>query len=204
MSIRYLNKSSVIFPFITGIILGLAAKLVDTPDITSTFPIFEDIFARFGIWIWSAALLAVFSKKAPLAALRTFMFFTGMLSAYYSYTIVFLKFFPKSQIILWSVIATFTPVCGFAIWHIRKKGWYTNILASLPLIILFSEWYLTGKDNLLLFTIYTCMALSLLIVFPTNRKRLFSLLLAFTIAFIWIQLIQNGMAVNPYAQLLNI
>ena len=208
------NICPFILPFILGIVLGIIAKLVDVPYITSKIPIFDDIMGRFGIWVWTAAVISILSKTALFAALRSFMFFIGMLSAYYGYTVLFLKFFPKSQMILWGGIAMITPFCGFLIWQIHKERHYVNFISSLPFTIFFTEWYLTaftgqywtfitGKDELLLGIAYLCFTFSLLAVIPTNKKRLFSLLYGLLIAIILVQLIQAEIIVNPYG-LLNI
>lgn len=98
------NVYALFYPFIIGIVLGITAKLIDVPYVTSKFPVFDDIMGRFGIWVWAAAIISILSKTALFAAVRSFMFFIGMLPAYYSYTVLFLKFFPKSQILLWSGI----------------------------------------------------------------------------------------------------
>ncbi len=206
------NKRSLILPLIIGIVLGITAKLVDVPYITCDFPVFDDIMGRFGIWVWAAALIAVFSKTPLLAAVRSFLFFIGMLLAYYGYTLLFLGFFPKSQMILWGGIAMITPFCGFLIWHIHKNKHYANLIASLPFILFFTEWYLTAfieqywsaRDKILLFIAYLCMTLSLLAAIPTNKKRLLSLLDGVVISIVLIRLIQAGIIVNLYEQLLNV
>ena len=84
------KKRSIILPFVIGIFLGITAKLVDVPNITYRFPIFDDVMARFGIWVWAAAFIAILSKSPLFAAVRSFVFFVGMLSAYYGYTILFM------------------------------------------------------------------------------------------------------------------
>ena len=118
---KEIKKSSLILPFIIGIVLGIIAKFADGRNIMYYFPEFADIMGRFGIWVWAAALIAVRSKTALSAAIRSFGFFIGMLLAYYGYTVLFLKFFPKSQMILWGCIAVITPFCGFLIWHVHKN-----------------------------------------------------------------------------------
>lgn len=209
------NICPLILPFIIGIVLGIIAKLADGRDFMYYFPVFADIMGRFGIWVWAAAIISIRSKTALFAAVRSFVFFFGMLSAYYGYTILFLNFFPKSQIILWSVIAMVTPFCGFLVWHIHKESHYINFISCLPFTIFFTEWYLTAftgrywtfgtaKDELLLSIAYLCLTFSLLAVVPTNKKRLFSLLYGLLISIILIQLIQAEIIVNPYEQLLNI
>lgn len=206
------NICPLILSFIIGIVLGILAKLVDVPYITSDFPVFDDIMGRFGIWVWAAALISILSKTALSAAVRSFVFFIGMLSAYYGYTVLFLHFVPKSQIILWSGIAVVTPFCGFLIWHIQKESYYADFISSLPFVLFFTEWYLTAfadgywdfKDKLLLCIAYLCFTFSLLAVVPTNRKRLLSLIYGLLLSIILIWLIQAGIIINPYEELLNI
>ena len=179
---KELDCRSLILPFVISVVLGITAKLVDVPYITCDFPIFDDIMRRFGIWVWAAALIAVRCKTPLLAAARSFAFFIGMLSAYYGYTVLVLKFFPGSQI------------------------------ASLPFILLIIEWdltvftdgYYTVQDKLLLFIVYLCMALSLLAAIPAKKKRLFSLVYGSLISLVLILLIQTGTIVNLYGKLLNI
>lgn len=208
------NLYSLFLPFIIGIVLGITAKLIDVPYVTSKFPIFDNIMGRFGIWVWTATIISILSKTALFAAVRSFVFFIGMLFAYYGYTVLFLHFFPKSQIILWGAIAMITPFCGFLIWQIHKERHYTNFISSLPFMIFFTEWYLTAftgrywtfstaKDKLLLGIAYLCFTFSFLAVIPTNKKRLFSLLYGVLESIILILLIRAGIIVNPY-DLLNI
>lgn len=207
---KKLNIYSLFLPFIIGIVLGITAKLIDVPDVTSEYPIFDDIMGRFGIWVWAAAIISILSKTALFAAVRSFLFFIGMLSAYYGYTVLFLNFFPKSQIILWGGIAIITPFCGFLIWQIHRGHHYANFISSLPFMIFFTEWYLTVftgryfstvKDKLLLGIVYLCFTFSFLTVINLNKKRLFSLLYGILESIILILLIRAGIIVNPYDML---
>lgn len=212
--IKKSNVYSLFLPFIIGIALGIIAKLIDVPYVTSKFPVFDDIMGRFGIWVWVAAIISILSKTALFAAVCSFAFFVGMLSAYYGYTVLFLNFFPKSQIVLWGSIAIVTPFCGVMIWQIHGKHHYTNFISSLPFMIFFTEWYLTAftgrywtfsttKDKLLLGIVYLCFTSSLLAVIPTNKKRFFSLLYGILESIILILLIRTDIIFNPY-ELLNI
>lgn len=202
----------MLLQMISGILLGITAKLVDVPYITCDYPVFDDMMGRFGIWVWAAALIAVRSRNPFHAAVRSFVFFVGMLSAYYGYTVLFLKFFPGSQMVLWGGIAMITPFCGFLMWHIHKNTSYADLIASLPFVLFFTEWYLTAftaqnwsyKDRLLLFIAYLCMTLSLAAAIPTNKRRIFSLFYAMLLSVVLIWLIQAGIMVNFYDQLLNV
>lgn len=206
------TAGTMLLPMIPGILLGITAKLVDVPYITCDYPVFDDMMGRFGIWAWAAALIAVRSRTSFHAAVRSFVFFVGMLSAYYGYTVLFLKFFPGSQMVLWGGIAMITPFCGFLMWHIHKNTSYADLIASLPFVLFFTEWYLTAftaqnwsyKDRLLLFIAYLCMTLSLAAAIPTNKRRIFSLSYAMLLSVVLIWLIQAGIMVNFYDQLLNV
>lgn len=206
------TAGTMLLQMISGILLGITAKLVDVPYITCDYPVFDDMMGRFGIWVWAAALIAVRSRNPFHAAVRSFVFFVGMLSAYYGYTVLFLKFFPGSQMVLWGGIAMITPFCGFLMWHIHKNTSYADLIASLPFVLFFTEWYLTAftaqnwsyKDRLLLFIAYLCMTLSLAAAIPTNKRRIFSLFYAMLLSVVLIWLIQAGIMVNFYDQLLNV
>jgi len=166
---------------------------------------------RFGIWVWAAALIAIRSKTPLLAAARSPAFFAGMLMAYYGYTVLFLGFFPKSQMILWGIVSMATPFCGFLIWHIHKKKHYANWIASLPFTLFFTEWYLTVfaerylmvEEKLSLLIVYIGMTFSLLAVVPA-KKRLFGLLYGLFLSMLLIWLVQAGIIVNLYEQMLNV
>lgn len=206
------TAGTMLLQMISGILLGITAKLVDVPYITCDYPVFDDMMGRFGIWVWAAALIVVRSRTPFHAAVRSFVFFVGMLSAYYGYTVLFLKFFPGSQMVLWGGIAMITPFCGFLMWHIHKNTSYADLIASLPFVLFFTEWYLTAftaqnwsyKDRLLLFIAYLCMTLSLAAAIPTNKRRIFSLFYAMLLSVVLIWLIQAGIMVNFYDQLLNV
>ncbi|QHI72917.1 hypothetical protein [Aminipila terrae] len=193
---------SILFTVTIGIILGLVAKLVDVPQITGTLPILDDIFGRFGVWIFIATLLSVFSNTPVYAAIRVFSFFISMLLTYYAYTILFLGFFPKSQIILWSFISIFSPICAAAMWYAKGNKGIANILAAAPIVALCTEWYITGRENILLLTFYICMIVCLLICVIKKAKRCLPVLLI--AAVITLLLIRVGWMDLIYGGLLNI
>ena len=193
---------NMIIPIIVGITLGLIAKWVDVPELTSELPIFDDIFARFGIWIFTATLLSIFSDTPMYAAIRVFIFFVSMVFSYYIYTILFLGFFPKEQIILWSIISLISPFCGAIIWNVRGNGEISCILAALPITILYTEWYLTGNENGLLFIAYAFMTVFFIIFIFQNIKQCLSIMVITVIlSFI---LIKTGTINYLYIRLLNI
>lgn len=198
----YKKSHSIIAAVIMGVILGLLAKLVDVPDITGVMPIFDHIFGRFGIWIFTATLLAVCSDTPWNAASKVFVFFVSMLSTYYIYTILFLGFFPKGQIILWGTISMISPLCAVAIWYANQKNLIGNILAALPIVVLCTEWYITARENILLLIVYLCMIVCLLIYVPKDRKHF--LLTILITAIMTLFLVKTALMYSVYEVLLNI
>ena len=182
--------------------MGLAAKLVDVPEVTWRFPIFDNIGGRFGIWIFAAALLAVRSKTPLHSAIRVFGFFAAMLLTYYLYTILFLGFFPKSQMILWGSISLISPFCAIIMWYANENKRSGEILAALPIALLLSEWFVTGDGNLILLLAYLVMIVLILIVVSQNIKRCMAIIIfAMIITFI---LINTGFMDFICRELLNI
>ena len=113
----------------------------------------------------------------------------SFLFTYYAYTVLFLGFFPKSQILFWGLCALVSPLCAFLIWFARGKGWFSNFLISLPIAVLAAEVYMTGKGNSVLQIIYFCMCLCLLLVLPKKRIQCAPvLLITFLVFFVLIKL----------------
>lgn len=181
--------SYLVTALLIGFAMGLLAKLVDNPRVTGIVPVFDDLGGRLGIWIFTATLLAVFCNSPGMAAIRTFIYFMSFLFTYYAYTVLFLGFFPKSQILFWGLCALVSPLCAFLIWFARGKGWFSNFLISLPIAVLAAEVYMTGKGNLVLQIIYFCMCLCLLLVLPKKRIQCAPvLLITFLVFFVLIKL----------------
>ncbi|MFF2015856.1 hypothetical protein [Paenibacillus sp. NPDC058177] len=127
---------SIVTAIIIGAILGLAAKLVDTPNMN---PIFDNIGGRLGIWVFVATLLSVFSSSPKLASVKIFSFFASMLAVYYVYTVLVLHFFPRKEIMFWGICALVSPVCAYWMWYARGKGWLSSFIMALPITALLIE-----------------------------------------------------------------
>lgn len=156
---------SVFWTIIIGAILGILAKVVDNPNIN---PIFDDIGGRLGIWVFIATFLAIYASSPELAAIRVFVFFESMLFTYYMYTIYFLNFFPKRQIIFWNLCVLITPIYAFVMWFARGRSLFSDFCAAIPIAVISSEAYISCKSNILLQSIYVCLIIVLLF---NNKKR---------------------------------
>ncbi|MHA7583378.1 hypothetical protein ACX12E_23795 [Paenibacillus vandeheii] len=169
---------SIVSAIVIGVILGLAAKLVDTQGIN---PIFDAIGGRLGIWIFVATLLSVFSYSPKLAAVKIFSFFVSLLTVYYVYTVLFLHFFPKREIVFWGICALISPVCAYVMWYARGYGIVSSLILSLPITALLSEGFQLRHAYLpehthyylipILMGIYLIMVIVLLFIVPKSPLR---------------------------------
>jgi len=170
---------SILAAIAVGVILGIAAKLVDSPAIN---PVFTDVGDRLGIWIFVATLLSVYSYSPQLAAIRIFAFFGSMLTVYYVYTTFVLHFFPGKAILFWGIVAAVSPVCAYIMWYARGNGWLATIISALPVTVLMVEGYELRNAYLpvhhhyylipWLMGIYLLMIVALLILLPNKQRRL--------------------------------
>ncbi|WP_342570610.1 hypothetical protein MKY85_20000 [Paenibacillus sp. FSL R5-0749] len=189
------NVLSIVIVITIGIVLGLAAKLVDTQGIN---PIFDDIGGRLGIWIFVATLISVFSYSPKLAAAKVLFFFLSLLTVYYVYTVFFLHFFPMREIVFWGICAVVSPVCAYVMWYARGNGWVSSLVLCTPITALLSEGYQLRDAYLpdhthyylipILMGIYLIMIIVLLFIVPTSRLKFLiilpiSLILSFIIIY---------------------
>lgn len=175
---------SIIYAFIIGAVLGLVAKLVDSPGIN---PIFDHIGSRLGVWIFVATLLSVFSDSPKQAAIKVFTFFVALLTVYYVYTVFILHFFPQKVIIFWSICAVISPICAYMMWYSGGNGLFSNIMLSLPAAVLLAEGYNLRNAYLPIHThyylipwmqgIYLLMIIILFLSIAKKGKHLFLTLL---------------------------
>lgn len=121
--------------FILGVILGVISKALDEIP-SNELPYFLEIldlrnfFSRLGVWIFLAVLIAVYSKSPFRASLDVFLFFAGMVSSYYIYTIYIAGFFPKSYMMIWIIMTMLSPLLAFICWYAKGKGNIAIIISS--------------------------------------------------------------------------
>jgi hypothetical protein len=139
---RYLIK--LLF-FIVGILAGLISKYVDTIPangiVGNLINIISQISSEIGIWVFIAVIIAVRSKTPKAGAVNVFLFFAGMLLAYYIYSMKLFTFFPTYYFIRWGLIALLSPFAAYIVWFSRGSDWIAALCAALPIGLLVSEGY---------------------------------------------------------------
>lgn len=125
-----------------GIVLGLLAKYLDT--VPSTALDLGNFLSRFAFWLLAALCIAVYSSSAVRAAINVFLFFAGMVAAYYLYSYFVAGFFPKSYAMIWVGATAVSPLLAFVCWYAKGKGRIAFALSALILAVLFDMCFYFG------------------------------------------------------------
>lgn len=186
---------NTILIFLLGIILGLFSKWLDNLSINDEIwwqhfiGILDlgNVFSYFGIWIFLATTISVFSKTPLRASLNVFLFFLGMTISYHLYTVLFSGFNPKSYMMIWYIITLITPILAFICWYAKSNNKISIIICNgiLAVMMLFSfgigMWYFDFKS-----IIDTILFLGTIVVLYKNLKNsIYSLLIAIVLAFVF-------------------
>lgn len=190
-------KSSIInttLILLLGVILGVFSKWLDNLSIDSTvwwqnilgILDLRNVFSLFGIWIFIAVTISVFSKTPFRAALNVLLFFIGMTTSYHLYTIYFCGFNPLRYMKIWYKITLITPILSYVCWYAKGISKVSIIISSFILCIMFISsfsigiWYFDIKSviNLLIFIG------TVLVLYTKPKNSIYSLIVALFLAFI--------------------
>lgn len=156
LSRKLLYSASI---FIIGVILGVISKVLDTTP-SNYLPYFLEIldignfFSRMGVWIFLAVVISVYSKSPIWSAINVFLFFVGMVSSYYLYTVLVAGFFSKSYMMIWIIMTCISPLFAFVCWYAKGKGIFAMSISSIIFMFIsrqtfgFGVWYFYIKYNL--------------------------------------------------------
>ena len=138
-----------------GLGLGFLAKYIDSISLNRAVPWhgfleltdMRNLLSRPGIWVFTGALIALYSARPFRASLNLIVFFIGMFVAYYWYSYLMFGFWPLYYMRAWFLIILLTPIAGYFIWYARGYGWFAVLMAALllglmaSLSISFGMWY---------------------------------------------------------------
>lgn len=163
--IEYLNKirkpeyisgtKKIIYPLIIlalGVVLGIISKVLDETA-SNLLPSFieqldlRNFFSRMGIWMLLGVCISIYSKTPIRGGINTLLFFIGMVSSYYIYTITVAGFFPKSYMMIWIVMTLLSPFFGVICWYAKGTHIISVCISSVIFMMMtrqafhFGFWY---------------------------------------------------------------
>ena len=199
--IRIMNKSikmqnkiiNTFLIFLFGMILGIFSKWLDNLSIDDSVWCqhilgmleLRNVFSLFGIWLFIALTISVFSKTPKRASINVLCFFLGMTVSYHLYTILFCGFNPIRYMMIWYGFTLISPLLAYACWYAKGKNKISMIISSLILSVMFISsfhigiWYFDLKSiiDLLIF-------IGTVIVLYVNPKNtIYSLVISIILAF---------------------
>ena len=199
--IRIMNKSikmqnkiiNTFLIFLFGMILGIFSKWLDNLSIDDSVGWqhilgmldLRNVFSLFGIWLFIALTISVFSKTPRRASINVLCFFLGMTVSYHLYTILFCGFNPMRYMMIWYGFTLISPLLAYVCWYAKGKNKISMIISSLILSVMFISsfhigiWYFDLKSiiDLLIF-------IGTVIVLYVNPKNtIYSLVISIILAF---------------------
>lgn len=107
-----------------------------------------------GIWLFLAILISVYSKTPVRSGINVFLFFAGLVSSYYLYTIMIAGFFPKSYMTIWIIMTIISPLFAYVCWYAKGKGIMATSISAIIIMFIsrqafgIGNWYIYIKDTL--------------------------------------------------------
>lgn len=190
LSKKIANTSSIL---LLGIILGIFSKWLDNLSIDDAiwwqhiFGILDlrNLFSLFGIWIFIATTISVFSKTPLRASLNVFLFFVGMTVSYHLYTIFFSGFNPKNYMMIWYGITIITPILAFICWYAKGNGKISIIISGIILAIMMLSSFSIGMLYFDLRSIIDTLLFvgTILVLYVNPKNSIYSLIISLILVF---------------------
>ncbi len=132
-----------------GLALGAAAKHLDfipsneLPYLVQSLDL-RNFFSRLAVWILIAVIISVYSSTPVRAGINTFLFFLGMLTTYYAYTIYIAGFFPGDYMLIWVGLTVLSPFLAFICWYATGEGKVSLLISATITGVLFMQAFSFG------------------------------------------------------------
>ena len=180
--------------FLLGVILGIFSKWLDNLSIDDSIwwqyilgiLNLRNVFSMFGIWIFIAVTISVYSKTPLRASINVLLFFIGMTISYHLYTLIFSGFNPMRYMLIWYGITLISPLLAYICWYSKGTNKISMLISSMILCVMFLSsfnigfWYfdLESIIDLLIFIGTIC------VLYVSPKNTIYSLFISIILAFI--------------------
>ena len=193
LQMKYRIRNTLLI-FLLGVILGIFSKWLDNLSINDAIwwqyiigiMDLRNVFSLFGIWIFIAVTISVFSKTPLRASINVFVFFVGMSVSYHLYTIYFSGFNPMSYMMIWYTITLLTPLFAYVCWYAKSEHIISMIISGFILCVMFivsfsiGMWYFDMK-SLIDFILFIA---TVIVLHVRSQNTFYSLIIGLVLAFV--------------------
>lgn len=130
------NKYDIVFALfslVLGMLMGWLAYDLGGSGVLGA------MIANTGLWIFVSALLAYYSQSGLGAALNTFLYFAGVVLAYYAHFALAGGTIGMGTFIRPLIFAAIGALLGFITWHSGAREWLGAVCAAVPVSLLIAE-----------------------------------------------------------------
>ena len=176
------NIIFMLFCLVLGMLMGWLAK-----DLAGN-GVIGAIISNIGIWVFVPALIAVYSPEAVRAAVHVFLYFIGVIAAYYTHLFALGGRVDMGQVVYWIIFAAIGALIGFIDWHAGDKEWLGAGCAALPISLLIAEGYpIYHSMSVSLGFDIVCAIILYILLAPGKNQKLMALpfIMAFTFALVY-------------------
>lgn len=146
------------------------------------------IIANWGLWIFTSALLAYHSQSGFGAAVNTFLYYAGVIAAYYTHFALAGGTIGLGMFIRPLILAAIGAILGFITWHAGAREWLGAVCAAVPISLLIAEGFpiYYSRSMSLAFDIICAVALYLILC-RSKVQRLMALpfIIVFVVALVY-------------------
>ncbi len=171
----------LLFCLVLGMLMGWISK-----DLAGS-GVIGAIISNIGIWVFVSSLIAVYSPEAVRAALHVFVYFVGVIGAYYAHLFA-LGMNMTGNVLYWLVFAAIGALIGFIVWHSGDKEWLGAGCAAVPISLLLAEGYpIYHSLSISLGFDIVCAVLLYILLAPSKNQKLMMLpyIIVFTFGLVY-------------------
>lgn len=178
----------ILFSLVLGLLMGWVAKDLENGSVAGA------IIHNLGIWVFVSALLAVYSQDGFRAALHVFVYFCGVISAYFAHLYLLGGTVTGRILIYWLIFAAIGALAGFICRNATQKEWLGAACAAVPISLLVAEAYpiYRGWQISLIFDVLCAVILYLLMATGKVQKLMvLPFVIVFTFALVYFDVLSR-------------